>query len=81
MEEPGDPWTVESWFDAAGTNMEMNPNLQDLVFPPANASYTSGFDLDPELFPAPFFQNQDYIGAFGQGPAWTAGWTLQNFTN
>lgn len=81
VEEPGDPWTVSSWFDAAGTNMEMNPNLQNLVFPPANATYTSGFSPDPELFPTGFFQNLDYIGAFGQGPAWTAGWTLQNYNN
>ncbi len=79
VEEDGDPWTVQSWFEADGTNQELDPELENLVFLPAGSELESGFPIDYDIFDS-FFQNQDYVGAFGPGPAWTAGWTLQNFT-
>lgn len=78
VEEDGDPWTVQSWFEAQDGNMVMDPAL-DGVFPPAGASYTNGYPLDMEVF-NDFFQNYDHIGAFsGAKQAWTHGWTLQDF--
>ncbi|MEE4173907.1 MAG: hypothetical protein V2I57_06610 [Xanthomonadales bacterium] len=79
VEEDGDPWTVQSWFEADGTNQEVDPQLENLVFLPAGSDLESGFPIDFTIFDS-FFQNQDYVGAFGPGPAWTAGWTLQNYT-
>lgn len=77
-EEDGDPWTVQSWFEAQDGNSEENPALEG-VFPPAGAAYTNGFPLDREKFDS-FFQNYDHIGAFsGAKQAWTHGWTLQDF--
>jgi len=78
VEEAGDPWTVQSWFEAQSGNMQMNPNLQG-PFPPAGASYLSGFPINQDEFDS-FFQNYEYIGAFpSAGSAWTQGWTLQDF--
>jgi hypothetical protein len=79
VEEEGDPWTVQSWFEADGTNQEVDPMLENLIFLPAGSDLESGFPIDYSVFDS-FFQNQDYVGAFGPGQAWTAGWTLQNFT-
>lgn len=78
VEEDGDPWTVQSWFEADGTNQAVDPMLENLIFLPAGSDLESGFPIDFTIFDS-FFQNQDYVGAFGPGPAWTAGWTLQNF--
>lgn len=78
VEEDGDPWTVQSWFEAQEGNMAMDPALEG-VFPPESASYTSGFPINMDDFDS-FFQNNDYIGAFsGARNAWTHGWTLQDF--
>lgn len=79
VEEEGDLFTVQSWFEEDGSNMVMNPMLEDEVFPPSGATYLSGFPIDHDVFDS-FFQNLDHIGAFGAGPAWTTGWTLQNFS-
>ncbi len=79
VEEDGDPWTVQSWFEADGTNQEVDPMLEDLIFLPAGSDLESGFPIDYDIFDS-FFLNQDHVGAFGPGPAWTAGWTLQNFS-
>ncbi len=78
VEETGDPWTVQSWFEAQNGNMAMDPGLMG-VFPPAGASYTKGFPIDMASFD-PFFQNYEHIGAFSSAAAaWTHGWTLQEF--
>lgn len=78
VEEDGDPWTVQSWFEAQEGNMQTNPAL-DGVFPPADASYTNGYPINMDEFDN-FFQNYDHIGAFsGAKQAWTQGWTLQDF--
>jgi len=78
VEESGDPWTVQSWFESQAGNAAMDPAL-DGVFPPAGASYLSGFPLDLTVFDS-FFNNYDYVGAFsGSDVAWTHGWTLQDF--
>jgi len=78
VEESGDPWTVQAWFEAQSGNMQINPNLEG-VFPPASAPYLKGYPLDMEKFDS-FFQNYDHIGAFSSAKsAWTHGWTLQDF--
>lgn len=78
VEEAGDPWTVQSWFEAQQGNMVSNPMLEG-VFPPAGAAYLNGYPVDMEKFDS-FFQNYDHIGAFsGAKAAWTHGWTLQEF--
>ncbi|MGA9572811.1 MAG: hypothetical protein WBS20_02565 [Lysobacterales bacterium] len=79
VEEAGDPWTVQSWFEAQPGNSQMNPMLNG-PFPPADASYLHGYPIDKATF-GPFFDAVDYIGAFSDSgaAAWTHGWTLQNF--
>ncbi|NRB72243.1 MAG: hypothetical protein HRU51_10050, partial [Xanthomonadales bacterium] len=77
-EEDGDAWSVAAWFNAAGSNQELDPALENVLFPPANADYLQGAELDRVRFGA-FFQNLGHIGAFGEGHVWTAGCTLQNF--
>jgi len=79
VEEAGDPWTVQSWFEAQPGNMQMNPGLNG-PFPPAGAGYLHGYPIDRNTF-GPFFNAVDYIGAFSDSgaAAWTHGWTLQNF--
>ena len=79
VEEDGDPWTVQSWFEAQPGNMQMNPMLNG-PFPPADASYLHGHPIDRDTF-GNFFDDVDYIGAFSDDgmAAWTHGWTLQNF--
>jgi len=79
VEEAGDPWTVQSWFEAQPGNMAMNPGLNG-PFPPADATYLHGYPIDKATF-GPFFNAVDYIGAFADDgtAAWTHGWTLQNF--
>lgn len=78
VEEPGDPWTVQSWFAAQQGNMQMNPALEG-PFPPDGASYLKGFPINMDEFDS-FFQNYGHIGAFsGAEAAWTHGWTLQDF--
>ena len=69
---------MAAWFNAAGSNQELDPALENVLFPPANADYLQGAELDRVRFGA-FFQNLGHIGAFGEGHVWTAGWTLQNF--
>jgi len=77
-EEDGDPWTVQSWFEAQEGNSEEDPALEG-VFPPTDAAYISGFPVDREKFDS-FFQDYGHIGAFsGAKQAWTHGWTLQEF--
>lgn len=72
--EDGDAFSVETFFTSQTGNSTGNPQL-DGVFPPADADYLSGFDLDRNIFPV-FFDNADYLGAFnGEGTAWTHGWT------
>lgn len=79
VEEAGDPWTVQSWFEAQPGNMQMNPGLNG-PFPPAGASYLHGYPIDRDTFGS-FFDAVDYIGAFSDDgtAAWTHGWTPQNF--
>jgi hypothetical protein len=78
VEESGDPWTVQSWFEAQSGNMQMNPALVG-PFPPAGASYLSGFPFDKAAW-GDFFNAYDHIGAFtGANTSWTHGWTLQDF--
>jgi hypothetical protein len=78
VEEAGDTFTVQSWFEADGSNMEMAANLEG-VFPPADASYLNGFEIDYTIFDS-FFNNYGHVGAFsGADNAWTQGWTLQEF--
>ena len=49
------------------------------VFPPADAAYLTGFELDYTVFDS-FFSNYGHVGAFsGPDDAWTQGWTLQEF--
>ena len=73
--EEGDPYLVSDFFrsSAFSGNMEMDPAL-DGIFPPEDATYTSGFDINMERFD-PFFNNYDHIGAFPNDKApWTTGW-------
>ncbi len=73
-ENTPDPWSTQQWFDTQPGNMEMNPGL-DGVFPPANAAYLSGFELDPEVY-GDFFDHVDYIGALrSRESAWIWNWT------
>jgi hypothetical protein len=54
--------------------LRINPNL-DGVFPPANAAYLSGYELDPEVYDD-FFDKVDWIGAFrSEDSAWHYNWS------
>lgn len=78
VEESGDPWTVQAWFQAQSGNSQTSANLEG-VFPPAGAPYLNGYPVDMSKFDS-FFQNYDHIGAFSSAKsAWTHGWTLQDF--
>lgn len=73
-EESGDPWTVESFFNAQPGNSESDPML-NVMFPPEGAAYTSGYDLDTMVYDD-FFEHVDFIGAFrSEASAWHYGWT------
>ncbi|MEJ2533901.1 MAG: hypothetical protein P8008_00095 [Gammaproteobacteria bacterium] len=81
VEEDGDPWTVQSWFEAQSGNQATDPGLVG-AFPPEGAAYLRGFPVgyagQEESYFDSFFQNYEHIGAFsGPGAAWTQGWTLQ----
>jgi hypothetical protein len=78
VEEVGDPWTVQAWFEAQPGNMVMNPMLSG-AYPPADAAYLHGFPLNFDDFPA-YFNNYGHIGAASGDPkeAWFTGWTLQD---
>jgi hypothetical protein len=74
VESGSDPWSTQVFFDSQPGNMEMNPNL-DGVFPPANAGYLQGFNLDPAVY-GDFFDHVDWIGAFySRDSAWIWNWT------
>ena len=74
-EDTPDPWSVQDFFDNQPGNMEMNPGLNGGIFPPANATYLSGFELDPMVYDD-FFEDVDYIGAFrSRDSAWIWNWT------
>ncbi len=78
VEEDGDPWTVQSWWEAQSGNSQQDPNLNG-PFPPMDASYLEGNTIDRDVFDM-FFQNYENIGAFsGEAQGWTHGWTLQDF--
>lgn len=65
---------MTTWFTGQPGNSLSNPNL-DGVFPPANAAYLSGYELDPEVYDD-FFDKVDWIGAFrSRDSAWHYGWT------
>lgn len=73
-DEGADPWSSIAWFTGQRGNSLANPNL-DGPFPPANASYLRGFELDPAVFDD-FFDKVDWIGAFrSRDSAWHYGWT------
>lgn len=78
VEEGGDPWTVQSWFEAQPGNMVMNPAL-DGAYPPADAIYLHGFPINFDDFPA-YFNNYEHIGAASGDPteSWFNGWILQD---
>jgi len=74
-EDAADPWTTQSWFESQPGNAQQDPNLVG-IYPPANAAYLSGYELDPEVF-GEFFDHVDWIGAVrSQDSAWHYNWTI-----
>jgi len=75
-DEDGDPWLVSEFGQSQPNNMEMSALLNG-VYPPEDAEWASGFDLDREKF-SDYFNNFPHIGAFSMDPkeSWTSGWTL-----
>ncbi len=70
-----DAWSTQTWFDSQAGNAEQNPALNG-VYPPAGASYLSGFDLDPAVF-GDFFEDVDWIGAVrSEDSAWHYNWSI-----
>jgi hypothetical protein len=73
-EDTPDPWSVQDFFDEQDGNSEQDPML-DGVFPPEDADYLSGYELDPAIY-GDFFEHVDYIGAFrSQATAWHYNWS------
>jgi len=73
--DPTDPWTTQAWFDAQPGNAEQNPQLNG-VFPPPNANYLTGYNLDPTVFDS-FFDKTEYIGAVrNEDSAWFYNWSI-----
>lgn len=65
----GDPWSLEDWMAANGVNVaEADSGLSGFMTPDG-AAWPQG-----EAPADSFFDNVDYIGAFGDTD-WTAGWT------
>jgi hypothetical protein len=74
-EDASDPWTTQSWFTSQPGNAQQNPMLSG-IYPPANANYLSGFDLDPMVF-GEFFEDVDWIGAVrSPDSAWHYNWSI-----
>jgi hypothetical protein len=73
--DAADPWTTASWFNSQPGNAEQDPQL-DGIYPPADASYLSGYHLDTEVF-GEFFDFVDWIGAVRDaGSAWHHNWSI-----
>jgi hypothetical protein len=47
--DAADPWTTASWFTSQSGNAEQDPQL-DGIYPPTDAAYLSGWNLDPAVF-------------------------------
>lgn len=72
VEEDGDAFTVQSFFEAQAGNEATNPEL-DGIYP--TAATPTGKNIDPQLWGA-FFDKVDFVGAFpSKTQAWTSGWT------
>jgi hypothetical protein len=73
--DAADPWTAASWFTSQTGNAEQDPQL-DGIFPPSNADYLTGFNLDPAVF-GEFFDHVDWIGAVrNEDSAWHYNWSI-----
>jgi hypothetical protein len=73
--DAADPWTTQSWFDSQPGNAVQNPQLTG-IYPPANANYLSGWELDPEVF-GEFFDHVDWVGAVrDRDSAWHYNWSV-----
>lgn len=76
---PGRPFTVEDFFTTLNPgNRLADPGLKDAANiqapdfrPRAGAAAAEGAVTVPD----PWFEATDYVGAFGPGDDWTAGWT------
>jgi hypothetical protein len=73
--DAADPWTTASWFTSQPGNAEQDPQL-DGIYPPADADYLSGWNLDPAVF-GEFFDFVDWIGAVRNADsAWHHNWSI-----
>jgi len=73
--DAADPWTTASWFTSQPGNAEQDPQL-DGIYPPANADYLAGYNLDPAVF-GEFFEFVDWIGAVRNADsAWHHNWSI-----
>jgi hypothetical protein len=73
--DAADPWTTASWFAGQSGNAEQDPQL-DGIYPPADADYLSGNNLDPAVF-GEFFDFVDWIGAVRNADsAWHHKWSI-----
>ena len=73
-EDTPDPWSVIGWFNGQRGNAQADVTL-DGAYLPAGSPYLGGYTLDPEVY-GEFFDDVDYVGAFGsKESAWIMGWT------
>jgi hypothetical protein len=73
--DAADPWTTQLWFESQSGNAQQNPQLIG-IYPPANANYVSGKELDPAVF-GEFFDHVDWIGAVRDpNSAWHYNWSV-----
>ncbi len=73
--DAADPWTTALWFTSQPGNSEQNPQL-DGIYPPPNANYLTGYNLDPTVF-GEFFEFVDWIGAVrNEDSAWHYNWSI-----
>ncbi len=73
--DAADPWTTASWFTSQPGNAEQDPQL-DGIYPPPNANYLTGYNLDPAVFDE-FFDKTEYIGAVrNEDSAWHYNWSI-----
>ncbi|MFW5967575.1 MAG: hypothetical protein ACOCV2_08665, partial [Persicimonas sp.] len=72
------PMTVQEWFEAGENNQEADPMLGDPTsvdspdYLPASDSPAMADSIQPD---DDFFEDVDFIGAFGEED-WTEGWTI-----
>jgi len=74
IEEDGDPFTVQAWFEAGSGNVELDTGMTDYINSDAVNALMA---VDPDTVDS-WFDSTDYRGAVeSSANDWTEGWTFR----